>query len=95
MQLFAPHEDHFCSSTFFNFQNVYSGEIPKFKKGTLEELFEELFVVGNGKWKSPHILHVEPLNEEFIIPLISFSSLWVSIFLKSCMVLSEYPTLHI
>ena len=39
--------------------------------------------------------YVKPLNEGFIIPFISFSSLLVSIFLKSCMVLSEHPTHHI
>ena len=61
----------------------------------LKKFFEELFEMGNGKSKCPHILNVKPLNERFIIPLISFSSLLVSNFLKSCMVLSillSYPS---
>ena len=40
-------------------------------------------------------MYVKPLNKGFIIPLISFSSLLVSNFLKRCMVSSEYPTLHV
>ena len=48
-----------------------------------EEIFEkELIKVENGKWKCPHILlmNVKPLNEGFIFPLISLSSLLASIF---------------
>ena len=64
--------------------------------GTLEGIFEEELVeVENGKWKCLPILYVKPSNERFIIPLISFSSLLASSFLKICMVLSEHPTHHI
>ena len=71
---------------------MYSGEFPKVKSGTLEEMFqEELVKVENGEWKCPHILHVHSSNEGFIIiPLISFSSLLASSFLKGSMVLSEH-----
>ena len=56
-----------------NFQNI--------KVVHLKKCFEEELVkVEIGKWKFPHILYVEPLNEGFIIPLISFSSLLVSNF---------------
>ena len=61
----------------------------------LKKFFEELFEVRNWKSKCPEVLYIKPLNEGFIIPLISFSSLLVSNFLKSYMVLSEYPTFHI
>ena len=43
----------------------------------------------------PYYNYVKPSNERFIIPLISFSSLLASSFLKICMVLSEHPTHHI
>ena len=75
----------------FDKKKADSGEIQKFKSGTLEEIFWRTF--WGGKWT--HILNVKPLNERFIIPLISFSSLLVSNFLKICMVLSillSYPS---
>ena len=73
----------FTSRTFFNFQTVFSGEFPKFKSVVhLKNFFgEELIKV---KMESRHVhtyyMYVKPLNEGFIIPLISFSSLLASIF---------------
>ena len=58
--------------TVVNFQTLKVVHLMK----SLEELVE----VENGKWKCPHITHVKPLNERFIIPLISFSSLLASSF---------------
>ena len=58
--------------TVVNFQTLKVVHLTK----SLEELVE----VENGKRKCPHITYVKPLNEGFIIPLISFSSLLASSF---------------
>ena len=72
-----------------------TGKFQNLKVVLLKNFFEEHFEVGNGKSKCPHILYFQPLNEGFIIPLISFCSLLVSNFLKSYMVSTEHPTHHI
>ena len=61
----------------------------------LKKIFEEELVkVENGKWISPHIYYVKPLNEWFIIPFISFSSLLASIVFENFYVLiwASYPS---
>ena len=45
------------SSTSFNFQNVYSDEFPKFKSGTLEEIFWRRTCQG-GKWEVKTSTHI-------------------------------------
>ena len=57
-----------------------TGKFQNLKVVLLNKFFEEHFEVGNGKSKCPHILNVQPLDEGFITPLISFCSLLVSNF---------------
>ena len=93
-----PFQNHFCQVplslilevwTVVNVQNLTVVHLKEFFKKSL------IVEVENWKRKCPPILYVKPLNERFIIPLISFSSLLTSSFLKMCMVLSEHPTHHI
>ena len=76
----------FDSSTFFNFQTVYSGEFPNFQSQwyAWRNFLKKNLSRRKMESRSVHTYHmcVKPLNEGFIIPLISFSSLLTSIFWK-------------
>ena len=88
------------SSIFFNFQNVYSDEFPKFKSGTLEEIFLKKNL---SRWKmgSENVHTYNMLTHQTRDLLIhSFHFLYIysllaSSFFKICIVLLRHPIHHI